>query len=89
MDVHNLNQGGSLTLLPVSDTQEESNSQGTGEEGPGSEEVDPLDLSDYLIAKMESDSDNQSNPEMASPISDESYMDCTTTSSASSDSVLF
>lgn len=52
MDVYNLNQGGSLTLLPVSSTQEERSSQGTGDAGPESEEVD---LSDYLIAKIESD----------------------------------
>ena len=56
MDVHNLNQGGSLTLLPVSDTLEDNDPHGLGEEGPGSEEEYPLDLmdlSDYLIARTD------------------------------------
>lgn len=82
MDVYNLKYRSSLTLLLVLDTQEKNNSQGTGDAELGSGE---LDLSDYLIARMESDFDIPSDPNIASPSSDESYMDCT---SASSDSVL-
>lgn len=80
MDVEYLNQGGSLTLLPISNIQEKHNSQGTGDVELGSRE---LDLSDYLIARMESDSEIPSHPVNPDPVSspsEDSYMDCSTES---------
>ena len=83
MDVEILYQGASLTLLLVTNTQEEQHSQDTGDVELGSGE---LDLSDYLLARMESDTDSLShlaNPDPISPSSEESYMDCSSTSTAS------
>ena len=83
MDVDYLEQGGRLTLLPVSDTQEELTSQGSGDAGRGSGE---LDLSDYLITRMESDHDTPTHPvfpNSASPPFEDSYMDCSSASDTS------
>ena len=73
MDVSNLNLGGSLTILPVSDTQEEHSSGDTGDIEGARHGSGDLNLSDYLVARMESES---SIPENATPSSDDSFIDC-------------
>ena len=74
MDVYDLNQGGSLTLLPVSDTQEEVHTGDTGDAELG---YGVMDLSEYLVARLDS---KLSNSRSTSSPAIESYMDCSSTS---------
>lgn len=78
MDVSNLNQGGSLTILPVSDTQEEHLSGDTGDADLG---YGAMDLSEYLVARLDPEVSNSGS---ASTPSNDPNMDC---SSYSTDSI--
>lgn len=74
MDVYNLNQGGSLTILPVSDTQEEYHSGDIGDVELG---YGAMDLSEYLVARLDPELSNSGS---ASTPSNGSYMECNSTS---------